>query len=365
MHHARSSEGAPLLSIGVPVYNGERYLAEALESALAQDHPNLEVLISDNASTDSTAEICRRFGDDGRVRYSRSPETIEPVANFARVLGMASGRYFGWLAHDDVITSPSYGSTLVERLEANPDAVLCGSALTIFRDDDPQADFVISYEDLAGSRPWERARRALFRWPPDGWETLIYGIFRTDPLRRQVAAHPSLRFPLQRLAFEGRFIVVPDELRAFRLHQGSLARRLGERSQFELLVKGLKNKSRLLGAAMTAPASPRERATVAGVAARNFLGNQMAWAYSTPRQIKALESELAMLRSAAVEREALIRRQGGRLPERTTVPPVPPAARSAGWFRRPGREELDRLADLRARVNDARDVCDGLLAAIE
>jgi glycosyltransferase involved in cell wall biosynthesis len=355
----------PLLSIGVPVYNGERYLAEALESALAQDHPNLEVLISDNASTDSTAEICRRFSGDERVRYSRSPETIEPVANFARVLAMASGGYFGWLAHDDVITSPSYGSVMVDALEADPGAVLCASALTVFRDDDPQAGFVISYERLAGSQPWDRARRALFRWPPDDWETLVYGIFRTDPLRRQVAAHPSLRFPLQRLAFEGRFIVLPDEMRGFRLHQGSLARRLGERSQLELLLKGLRNKSRLLGAALTAPASPRERSAVAGVAARNFLGNQMAWAYSTPRQIRTLESELAMLRSVAVEREALVRGQGGRLPERTTVPPVPPAGRSVGWFRRPGREELDRLADLRARVNDARDVCDGLLAAID
>jgi len=356
---------APLLSIGVPVYNGERYLAEALESALAQDHPNLEVLISDNASTDSTAEICRGFSDDDRVRYSRTQETIKPVANFARVLGMAKGRYFGWLAHDDVITSPSYGSVAVGRLEADPGALLCGSALTVFRDDDRQARFVISYEDLAAGQPWEQVRRALFSWPPDGWETLIYGVFRTDPLRRHVAAHPSLRFPLQRLAFEGRFIIVPDELRASRLHQGSLARRLGERSQFELLLKGLRNKARLLGVALRVPAPPLERASVAGVAARNFLGNHMAWAYSTPRQIRSLESELTMLRSAAAERAALIRRQGGRLPERTTVPPVPRAAHSAGWFRQPGQEDLDRLADLRVRVNDARDVCDGLLAVIE
>jgi Glycosyl transferase family 2 len=357
---------APLLSIGVPVYNGERYLAEALESALAQDHPNLEVLISDNASTDSTAEICRRFSDDERVHYSRSPETIEPVANFARVLGMAGGSYFGWLAHDDVITSPSYGSALVGRLQADPGAVLCASALTVFRDDDSEAPFVISYERFAGSQPWKRARRALFRWPPDGWETLIYGIFRTDPLRREVTAHPSLRFPLQGLAFEGRFIVLPDELRAFRLHQGSLARqRLGERSQFELLIKGLRNKLRLLGAAVRAPAPPRERAAVTGVAARNFLGNHMAWAYSTPRQTRMLESELAMLRSVAAEREALIRRQGGRLPERTTVPPVPRAAGSAGWFRRPGPEDIARLAELNGRVADAREVCDELLAAIE
>jgi hypothetical protein len=354
----------PLLSIGVPVYNGERYLAEALESALAQDHPNLELLISDNASTDATPEICARFEGDARVRYSRSPETTEPVANFARVLGMARGEYFTWLAHDDLLSSATYASALLERLEENPDAALCASALTVFRDDDPQARSVVSYERLATGEPWERARRALFRWPPGAWETLIYGVFRTEILRRELPANPSLRLPLQRLAFEGRFIVVPDELRAFRLHQGSLARQRGERSELELLIRGLTYKWRLLESAARAPAPPRERAALAGVAARNFLRDQVAWANSIPRQTRSLESELVMLASAAEERETLIRQNGGRPPEHRPIEPVG-RARSAGWFHRPGQDEIDHLVELRARVADAREVCDELLAVIE
>jgi hypothetical protein len=348
----------------VPVYNGERYLAEALESVLAQDHPNLELLISDNASTDATPEICGRFEGDARVRYGRSPETTEPIANFARVLGMASGEYFTWLAHDDLLTGATYASALLERLEENPDAVLCASALTVFRDDDPQARSVVSYESLATREPWERARRTLFRWPPGEWETLIYGVFRTEVLRRQVSANPSLRLPLQRLAFEGRFIVIPDQLRAFRLHQGSLARQRGERSELELVVRGLTYKWRLLVAAARAPAPTRERAALAAVAAGNFLHDHVGWAHSVPRQIRSLESELATLALAAEEREALIRRTGARPPEHAPIEPVGRAG-SAGWFRRPGPDEIDHLVELRARVAHAREVCDELLAAIE
>ena len=103
---------APLLSIGVPVYNGERYLAEALDSALSQEYTPLEIVISDNGSTDSTPDICRRYEHDARVRSVRSSETIDPIANFSRALSLARGTYFTWLAHDDVLTSPAYGLSL-------------------------------------------------------------------------------------------------------------------------------------------------------------------------------------------------------------------------------------------------------------
>jgi Glycosyl transferase family 2 len=356
----------PLLSIGVPVYNGERYLAEALESALGQEYPNLEVVISDNASTDSTREISHRFEPDSRVRYSRSPVTTDAIANFGRVLGMARGEYFTWLAHDDVLTSPSYAATLVETLEANPDAILCAAALTVFRDDDPGARSVISYERLATGGPWPEARRALFRWPPGEWETLVYGVFRREALQRHISANPSLRLPLQQLAFAGRFVIVPSDLRGFRLHPGSLARQRGARSELELLLRGLRYKWRLLVAAARAPATAAERVSLTRVAARNFLGNHVAWAHSVPQQIERLEEELAVLAAAAEERAALVRRDGGRLPERSTVEPIRRRRRSLRhWLRRPGGEDIDYLMDLNARVADARQVCDELLAAIE
>lgn len=356
----------PLLSVGVPVYNGERYLAEALESALGQEYPNLEVLISDNASTDSTPDICRRFEADPRVRYSRSPGTTDAKANFGRVLGMARGEYFTWLAHDDVLTSPLYVATLVETLEANPDAILCASALELFRDDDPQARSVISYEGVAAGGPWPEARRALFRWPPAEWDTLVYGVFRRDVLQRHLSANPSLRLPLQRLAFMGRFVIVPSDLRGYRLHQGSLARQLGTKSELGLLIWGAQLKLKVLIAAARSPAPPAERVSLSGVAARNFLTNHLAWAHGVPQQTRELEDELAVLAAAAEERTALIRRNGGRLPERSSVEPVRRRRRRLEqWFRRPSEEDIDYLIELNDRVGEGRRICDELLAAIE
>ena len=85
----------PLMSIGVPVYNGERHLRAALDSALAQDYPNLEILISDNVSTDGTEAIARHYiRSDSRVRYWRNPVNIGAVKNFGHVLAEARGRYF-------------------------------------------------------------------------------------------------------------------------------------------------------------------------------------------------------------------------------------------------------------------------------
>jgi glycosyltransferase involved in cell wall biosynthesis len=355
----------PLLSIGVPVYNGERHLAEALESALGQDYPNLEVVIADAASTDSTPLICRRFEADSRVRYMRNRERTDFIKGHREVVEMARGTYFTWLAHDDVLTSPEYGSTLVEVLEANPDAVLCASALELFRDDDPRARSIQSYPSFAAERPWQLARRELFRWPPDEWDTLRFGIFRRVALQRHFSERPSPRYTQQRLAFAGRFIVVPSALRAFRLHEESLGRRLVAKSQVELLLMGVASKWWLLKAAASSPARPSERLSLIAVALRNFLGNHIAWAHSVGRQIRTLGDELEMLAGVAREREALIRRNGGQPPQRAAIAAPRRRRRSVHWLRRPNQDDIDHLAELTARVADARRVCDELLATLD
>jgi glycosyltransferase involved in cell wall biosynthesis len=356
----------PLLSIGVPVYNGERHLAEALESALAQDYPNLEVVIADAASTDSTPLICRRFEADARVRCRRSPERTGLIAGHREVVEMARGAYFTWLAHDDVLTSPQFGSRLVEVLEANPDAVLCASQMELLRESDPGPPTVLRYPAFASERPWEITRRELFRWPPDEWDTLTYGVFRRAPLERRLSENPGAQFTLQRMAFEGRFIVVPSPLRAFRLHEESDSRRLVAKSELELVRMGVAYKWRLLEVAARSPVKPAQRLSLIGVALRNFLGNHVAWAHSIGHQIRTLEKELETLASAAREREALIRRNGGRPPPGSAIGPVRRhRRRSAYWLRRAGQDDIDRLADLTARVADARRTCDELLAALD
>jgi glycosyltransferase involved in cell wall biosynthesis len=92
----------PLVSIGLPVYNGEKYVREAIDSLLAQSLTDFELLISDNASTDDTRRICEAYARrDSRVRYLRQPENIGAGRNFEFVLDNARGKFFMWAAHDD------------------------------------------------------------------------------------------------------------------------------------------------------------------------------------------------------------------------------------------------------------------------
>src|SRR5438128_500699 len=96
-----ASQG-PLVSIGLPVYNGAAHLSEALDSLLAQDYERIELVISDNASTDDTPTICQKYAAiDSRIRYYRKETTSAVIPNFRRALDLSSGDYFVWAAHDD------------------------------------------------------------------------------------------------------------------------------------------------------------------------------------------------------------------------------------------------------------------------
>jgi glycosyltransferase involved in cell wall biosynthesis len=82
----------PLVSVGMPVYNGERCIRQALDSVLGQTYENLEVIISDNASTDNTAEICLEYAArDQRIQYHRNPVNLGVIANLPRVFELSSG----------------------------------------------------------------------------------------------------------------------------------------------------------------------------------------------------------------------------------------------------------------------------------
>jgi len=119
----------PLVSIGLPVFNGEAYLDEAIRSVLAQSLADLELVISDNASTDRTAEICRDWAaTDRRIRYFRNPENLGAAPNYNRTFAESCGRYFKWLAHDDRLR-PEYLAATVAALEADPSVVLCNTTV--------------------------------------------------------------------------------------------------------------------------------------------------------------------------------------------------------------------------------------------
>ena len=118
------SSNFPLVSIGMPVFNEERFLRQSLESLVQQDYPNIELLISDNASTDNTAEICQEYSQKyDWITFNSLKNNLGPANNFNAVKDATTGKYFMWAAGHD-LWSTNYISSCVNLLESHPNAVI-------------------------------------------------------------------------------------------------------------------------------------------------------------------------------------------------------------------------------------------------
>jgi glycosyltransferase involved in cell wall biosynthesis len=201
----------PRLSVGLPVYNGEKYLAEAIEALLGQSYPEFELIISDNASTDGTADICRHYESaDPRVRYFRQPRNIGLAPNHNFVADQASGEFFKWAASDDL-----YERNLLERsiaaLDEHPHAVLAHS-WTAYIDDRANVTQAFEYPlSTASLHAPERFRSVLF----DSGGDDDYGIIRTEVLRRAAkkdSYHHADHTIIAEIVLHGPFFQIPDWL---------------------------------------------------------------------------------------------------------------------------------------------------------
>lgn len=207
------------VSIGLPVFNGETYIAVAIDSILAQSFPDFELIICDNASTDRTREICECYvAVDPRVRYVRADKNLGAAANFNRVFEMARGEYFKWAAHDDLI-APDWLSRCVEALDQDPTAVLCQSGVSEIDED----GIVVGHMDsgLPHVAAPERTARFADLVLVDHVCTHVFGLMRSDALRRtpRIAAYiASDRVLLAELGLLGRFREIPDRLFFLRQH---------------------------------------------------------------------------------------------------------------------------------------------------
>jgi glycosyltransferase involved in cell wall biosynthesis len=212
----------PTVTIGLPVYNGERFLAEALDSLLGQTFTDFELIISDNASTDATEEICGAYArSDPRIEYRRSPENRGAAWNYNRVLELATGQFFKWAAHDD-ICAPTFLERCVETFRSESSAVvLVYSRSTAI--DEHGAVLREDWDrlDLREPTPHERIKHLV--WNPADTGTSIFGLIRTSALR-QTRGH--LAFPgadyvtLAELALLGEFREIPELLFLRRFHRG-------------------------------------------------------------------------------------------------------------------------------------------------
>jgi glycosyltransferase involved in cell wall biosynthesis len=175
---------SPKVSIGMPVYNGERFIREALDSLLAQTFINFEIIISDNASTDETRQICLEYvAKDKRVRYYRNDVNLGPIANFNRVLNLSTGQYFMWAAHDDR-WEPSFVALLVQTLDANPRVALASCR---FVNIDEDGRLIRTFKTnwayiFSRSKFWQFAFIALFDVVNKQQANHIYGLMRREVL---------------------------------------------------------------------------------------------------------------------------------------------------------------------------------------
>jgi len=207
----------PKVSIGLPVYNGEPHLRHAIESLLSQDYANFELIISDNASTDGTFDLCRTFAErDNRIRLYRNDTNIGAAANFNRVFELAGGPYFSWAAHDDLV-HPTYVSKCVRVLEENPDIMLCSADITFIDERGAIIDYPGQYCRLH-TRGMGLRQRVKCLTSAVGWFSL-YGIFRASALRKTRLITPDYGCDvllLLELLFQGQTNVLPEHLFTFR-----------------------------------------------------------------------------------------------------------------------------------------------------
>lgn len=206
----------PLMSIGVPVYNEEKHLAEALDSLLAQDYENIEIMILDNASTDSTPEICAEYvAKDPRIRYYRNDPGVHCFENFKRVFQLARGEFFMWAAGHD-LHHPSHVSKCVEVMVEDPSIVLCYSEMIWIDGKGQPLEPMEKGHEYIDTRGLElhllRINVALWGFK-NGHST--YGVFRTQALNK-TPVYPHTFSPdmalLIELAAIGKFAYISDPL---------------------------------------------------------------------------------------------------------------------------------------------------------
>ena len=275
---------SPRVSIAMPVYNGERFMAQAVDSMLAQTYEDFELIIVDNCSTDRTEELSRDYvARDRRVRYVRNERNIGGPANFRRSFELCSGEYHKWSTADDY-----WAPTIVEKgvalLDADPELVLAFSRTKVV---DADGNLIRDYDDhlhLMQDSPSSRFRRVL--------ETTSLCHAQLGILRRSVMLKTQLmgselasdiRFVAE-MSLYGKFAVIPEYLFYRRFHQdaSSWDRENMER-QRDYYAPGSNGSfgmhtwrrfARLTAAVMKAPIGARERARLFRYLGEKFAGQK-------------------------------------------------------------------------------------------
>jgi glycosyltransferase involved in cell wall biosynthesis len=225
MHSGSRQVEEPLVGIGLPVFNGERFIEQTVRAILAQTYRNWELVICDNASSDGTEAICRKLAAaDFRVRYHRNAQNIGAHPNFNRSFELSRGKYFKWSAFDDML-DPGYLKACVELLEANPDAVACHTLLAFIDAEGKELGICgTGMEQAQSATPHVRFAAAAVR-AHNCFD--IMAVFRRDALEDSMlmpSFHGADRALLAQLALKGRFLQVQAPLFLLRDHKDRYSR---------------------------------------------------------------------------------------------------------------------------------------------
>ena len=236
MLHSHRFRASRHLNIGLPVYNGGKWVAQALDSLLAQTFGDFELIISDNASTDETQQICEQYAArDERIRYVRQEINRGLTWNWNRVFELSHSEYFKWAACDDLL-HVTFLERCIDVLDRHPDVVWChtrsrhidADGNLLLGDQTPDISYV--NQSLLGDGQPASASRASTR-PSDRFQAVLlgrdgcldsYGVIRSQILRKTALYPPyygSEKVLMAELALWGRYHEVPESLCFARVHE--------------------------------------------------------------------------------------------------------------------------------------------------
>jgi glycosyltransferase involved in cell wall biosynthesis len=285
------------VAIGMPVWNGEPFLSDAIESILAQTYGDLELVISDNASTDDTAEICHSYAKrDTRIQYIKQGKNIGANPNYNLVFHRSSGEYFKWAAHDDVL-APEFIQECVKVLDDDKDVVLCSPATVLINEDGSPVRYSPQHKDMVDNYGtlWrvshEKNAGVMSADPVERFAAVlrdthlcfqIFGLIRRSALERtslQPSYYGAAKALLAELSLLGRYHLLEASLFYRRCHPGQSS---SGQSRRDLVIWSSGRKSQILSpqmrmmaayvrAALSARLTPAQKSRCISVIGRRAL----------------------------------------------------------------------------------------------
>ena len=215
----------PIVSIGFPVYNGEVFVRNAIDSILSQTFRDFELIISDNCSTDKTEIICKEYAEkDSRILYVKQSTNIGATKNFEFVLGKATGEYFMWMAADDKL-HPLFIEKLYQTMLAHHDLIVVMSdVLNVSNTDEILYTSKLDNIRIADvEKNWLSVRHIFFKNPTSNVFFCLYGLLKTKELRlaelnykNKVKYFSQAEVPfLAQLSLLGKIASIPEELKIY------------------------------------------------------------------------------------------------------------------------------------------------------